>query len=493
MRRIAFALAFATLAACASSEKLGDRAAATGDWKTAEARYAAALRDDPQNAEKRAKWQQARQQALQGAVAAARACQVSQDWECAFAESDYLVRLEPGSADYAAMRAEAARNAAHLRLRRAAEAGQRRDHRAAFALLEQARAATPDPGVHAEAQRVAPALVKGAVDDAMQLRAQQQYPQAIELLGLAAGVDGRVRPTLDQVRGEYDRWLDAQYEATAQQGDALLRERRFAEAASQYEAALRTKKGGRAEPLLRYARALAHGDAAVQRRDWPAATNAYGEAVQTGMDAGGYAATQLDRVRLRPMAIRVRSAVVKPFRPDGSPWSGKRGRGFDRLMGRLASRAFDRAERADADLVREALELYDLLPLENHPNLYATLTLPDGRQYATAPQKGIKARFEAVVATLTNAYDDRPIQIRVLHASPAGPVEVGGVTVRMMDLLNGGEVALKDRALLQLKLLAEKSPLRDGDAQGFALVPPAPQPAVVPATAPAPPPGAPRR
>jgi hypothetical protein len=162
-------------------------------------------------------------------------------------------------------------------------------------------------------------------------------------------------------------------------------------------------------------------------------------------------------------------------------------------MGRLASRAFDRAERADADLVREALELYDLLPLENHPNLYATLTLPDGRQYATAPQKGIKARFEAVVATLTNAYDDRPIQIRVLHASPAGPVEVGGVTVRMMDLLNGGEVALKDRALLQLKLLAEKSPLRDGDAQGFALVPPAPQPAVVPATAPAPPPGAPRR
>jgi hypothetical protein len=494
MRRTALAFAFVSLvalAACASSEKLGDRAAATGDWKTAEARYAAALRDDPQNPDKRAKWQQARQQAIQGAVAAARACQVSQDWECAFAESDYLVRIEPGSAEFAALRADAARNAAYLRLGRAAEAGRRRDHRVAFALLEQAKAATPDPGVHAEAQRIAPAIVKAAVDDAMQLRGQQQYPQSIELLTLAANVDGRLRPTLDQVRAEYDRWLDAQYEATAKQGDALLRERRFAEAAGQYEAALRYKKGGRAEPLLRYARSLAAGDAAVAGRDWIAAANAYGEAVRTGMDAGGYAATQLERVRMRPMAIRVRSAVVKPFRPDGSPWSGSRGRGFDRLMGRLASRAFDRAERADADAVREALELYDMLPMENHPSLYATLTLPDGRQYATAPQKGIRARFESIVVVQTNAYDDRPIAIRVLHASPAGPVEVGAVTVRMMDLMNGGEIAVKDRALLQLKLLAEATPLGDGAAQGFALVPPPPPTA--PVTAVAPPPGAPRR
>jgi tetratricopeptide (TPR) repeat protein len=495
MRRIALALALAflaALAACASSEKRGDRAAATGDWKSAEAQYAAAVRDDPANAEKRAKWQQARQMAIQGAVAAARACQVSQDWECVFGETDYLVRLEPGNAEFAAMRADAGRNAAALRLRRASEAGQRRDHRAAFALLAQAKAATNDPGIHAEAARIAPAIVKGAVDDAMQLRAQQQYPQSIELLTLAVNVDGRVRPTLEQVRGEYDRWLDAQYEAAAQQGDALLRERRFAEAQAQYEAALRFKKGGRAEPLAVYARSLAQGDAAVQRRDWAAAAGAYDQAVKTGMDAGGYAAAQLERVRPRPMAIRVRTAVVKPFRDDGSPWSGSRGRGFDRLMGRLASRAFDRANRADADAVRDALELYDILPLENHPNLYATLTLPDGREYATPPQRGIKARFESIVVMVTNAYDDRPVAIRVLHASPAGPVEVGAVTVRMTDLMAGGEVSVKDRALLQLRIVAEASPLGDGAAQGFALVPP-PQAQPVPASAPVPVRPAPRR
>jgi tetratricopeptide (TPR) repeat protein len=490
MRRIALALVTLSALACASSEKLGDRAAATGDWKTAEARYAAALRDDPQNAEKRAKWQQARQAAIQGAVAAARACQVSQDWECAFAESDYLVRIEPGSAEFAQLRADAGRNAAHLRLRRATEASQRRDHRGAFALLEQAKAATPDPGVHAEAQRLAPAIVRAAVEDAMALRGQQQYPQAIELLKLAAAVDGRVATTLDQVKGEYDRWLTAQYDAAAQQGDALLRERRFAEAQAQYEAALRFRSGGRAEPLARYARSLAQGDAAVQRRDWIAAANAYGEAVRTGMDAGGYGASQLERVRLRPVAIRVRTAIVKPFRPDGAPWSGSRGRGFDRLMGKLASRAFDRAERADADAVREALEMYDALPMENHPHLYATITLPDGRKYATPAQHGIKARFESIVVIDTNAYDDRPIAIQVFHASPAGPVEVGAASLRMTDLLGRGEIAVKDRALLQLKVLAEASPLRDGACEGFAPVPP-PQP--VPASVPAPPPGAPRR
>jgi tetratricopeptide (TPR) repeat protein len=481
MRRLALAVTL-TLLACASNEKRGDRAAATGDWKNAEAQYAEALRKDPQNAEKRAKWQQARHQALTDAIARNRACQVSQDWECAFAEADYLVRLEPGMADYAALRADAGRNVAYLRLRRAAEAGQRRDHHAAFDLLAQARAASNDPGVEKEAARVSPGLVSGAVQDAMALRATQQYPQALDLLTLAANVDGKVRTTLDQVRVEYDRWLDAQYEAAAQQGDALLREQRYAEAAARYDAALQFRKGGRAQPLARYAHGVANGDAAVQRRDWAAATAAYDDAIRTGMDQGsGYAAAQLERVRIRPMAIRVRSVIVKPFRPDGSPWAGGRGRGFDRLVGRLASRAFDRAERENADAVREALEIYDALPLENHPSLYATLTLPDGRQYATAPQKGVRARFDATVVMATNAYDDRPVAIRVFHAGEAGPVEVGGVTVRMMDLVNGGEVGLKDRGILQLKLVAKPSPLQDGASEGFAPVVPQPQPAVVPA------------
>ena len=476
MRRIILALALLTvgsLAACAGHEKLGDRAAAVGDWKSAEAQYAEALRNEPGNPEKRAKWQQARQQALQGAVAAARACQVSQDWECVFAESDYAARLEPGSTEYAAMRADAGKNAGLLRLRRATEAAARRDHRAAFDLLAKGRAASNDPGIALEASRITPGIVSGAVQDAMQLRAQQQFPQAIELLTLAAGVDGGVRPTLDQVRGEYERWIDAQYEAAAQQGDALLRERRFAEAQGQYEAALKFRKGGRAEPLARYCRGIAQGDAALQRRDWPGATRAYDEAVKSGMDSGGYATAQLERVRIRPFAIRLRSVLVKPVRPDGAPWAGGRSRGFDRLVGMLASAALD----AQADRGRAALDVYDVLPHENRPNLFATMTLPDGRQFVTPVQKAIRARFESIVVVDTNYFDDRPISIRIAHAAEAGPVEVGAVTVRIGDLLNGGEVGLKDRAVVEMKVVAEASPLKDGASEGFAPVVAAVQPA----------------
>ena len=476
MRRIALALLpIAVLAACAGHEKLGDRAAATGDWKTAEAQYGEALRNDPGSAEKRAKWQQARQQALAGAVAASRACQISQDWECAFGEADYLVRMEPGTAEYAALRAEAGRNVALLRLRRAEDAAQRRDHRAAFELLAQARAASNDPAVQAEASRVALGLVKGAVQDAQALRAEQQYPQAIDLLTLAATVDGGVRATLSQVRGEYDRWLDVQCEAAAQQGDALLRERRFAEAQARYEAALQFKKSSRAEPLARYARALVQAEAAVQRRDWPVATRAYDEAVATGMDGnGGYAAAQLERVRIRPYAIRLRSVLVKPIRPDGAPWVGGRSRGFERVVGFLANAALDQRSSA----IIAGLDIYDALPHENRPNLFATLTLADGRQFVTPAQKAIRARFESTVVVVTNALDDRPVSIRVAHQDIAGVVEVGAVTFRMTDLLNGGEVGLSDRAVVELKLSAEASPLQDGASQGFAPVTLAPQPPV---------------
>lgn len=478
MRQTALALLLA--AGCASAQKAADRAAATGDWKTAEANYAAVLRDDPGDPEKRARWQAARQQALQDAVNRNRACQVSQDWECAFAEAEYLARMEPGSADYAALRAQAGRQAALSRLRNAGEAAQRQDHGAAFELLASARAASSDPAVQAEAARLQPGIVQGAVQRAQQLRAQQQYPQALELLSAAAALDGSVRPTLDQVRGEHDRWLEGRYQAQAAQGDALLRERRFAEAARAYDAAVALKRGGRAEPLARYAHALQNGEAAVQRRDWPAASRAYDEAVRTGMDSqSGFARQQLERVQLRTYALRVRSALVRPIRPDGSPWTGGTGPGYQRVVGLLANAALDGRGRGAV----AGIDLYDALPHENRPHLTATLTLPDGRQYATAPQTALRARFESFVVLATNALDDRPVSVRVVHVDQRGTVEVGAVTVPVGRLLQGGEVVLADRSVVELRLSAELTGQADGSVQGFApLVPQKPG-----AAAPAPP------
>ena len=467
MRRIALLLLpLAVLAACVSAQKVGDQAAATGDWKTAEANYAQVLRDDPNNPEKRARWQNARTQALQQAINRCQACQVSQDWECAFGEADYLVRMEPGSAQYAALRADVGRQAAIGRLRRASEAASQRNFRAAFDLLAAGRAASNDPAVQAEAAKIQPVVVSGAVKEAMQLRAQQQYPPALELLTAAAAVDGSVRPTLDQVRGEYDRWLDEQYEAQARQGDALMRDRRFAEAAVAYDAAVKIKRGGRAEPLARYARHLQAAEAAVQRKDWPAASHSYDEAVRTGMDGqNGYAQQMLDKVALRPYAIKLRSVLVRPIRPDGRPWAGPPGPGYQRVVGVLANAAMD----GKGNALVAGIDLYDALPHENRPNLVATMTLPDGRQFTTPPQRALRARFDSYVVVATNALDDRPLALRIVHFDETGEVvEVGAVTVRMIDLLNGGEIGLAGGSVVEMKVHAERTGQQDGSAQGFA-------------------------
>ena len=468
MRRIALSLLLiALLAACASAQKAGDQAAATGDWKTAEANYSQVLRDDPNDPEKRARWQGARQQALQASLAHCRACQASQDWECAFDEAEYLVRMEPGSTEYATLRFETGRQAAHARLRLAAEDARRGDHRSAFELLAQARAASTDAGVQAEAARLQPTIVSGGVKQAMQLRSQQQYPEALELLAAAAALDGAVRPTLEQVRGERDRWLEARYEAQARQGDVLLQEGRFAEAAQAYEAAVALRRGGRAEPLARYARDLRAGEVAVQHRDWPAATRAYDGALRTGMDGTeGYARHQLDRVQVRNWAIHLSSTLVRPIQPDGRPWAGGAGAGYQRLVGLLANAAMDGQGRRAVT----GIDLYDALPHENRPTLVATLTLPDGRQFSTAPQTALRARFESFVVVATNALDDRPLSIRIVHADAQGPVEVGAVTIRMADLLNGGQLVLSDRSIVELRLSAERSPQADGSVRGFAPV-----------------------
>ncbi|HEX9242611.1 MAG TPA: hypothetical protein VF875_09250 [Anaeromyxobacter sp.] len=472
MRRILLALlSLAVLAACANAQKTADQAAATGDWKTAEANYAAVLRDEPNNAEKRARWQNARTNALKGAIDKSRACQVSQDWECAFGEADYLVRMEPGSADYAKLRADVGRQAAYARLRRASEASAARNHRAAFDLLAQARAASNDPALQAEAHRLQPGIVGAAVRDAQQYRAQQQFGPAIDLLTLAASLDGAVRPQLSQVQAEYDAYLNAQYEAAAQQGDAFLREHRFAEAAAKYDEALRIKKGGRAEPLARYARALQAGDAAAQRKDWVTASRAYEDAVRSGMDGtNGYGAQQLERVQPRPYAIRVRSVLVRPIRPDGMPWTGGTSPGFQRVMGMLANAAMD----GRGNQLVAGMDVYDALPHENRPNLTAILTLPDGRQFSTAPQRALRARFESFVVFAANGLDDRPVSIRVVHSDEQGMVEIGTVTVKMADLVNGGEIRIGDRSVIELKLGAERTGQADGSVQGFAKYPPPP-------------------
>ena len=154
--------------ACVAHEKVGDKAALTGNWKVAEREYAEALRGKPKDrAAVQAKWQDARARAIAEAQRTAEACMAGHDWECAYGEASYVLGLDPGDAAMAALRRDAAREVGHLRLRRAGEALDRGQIPHAMELVEAAREITDDPGVEDDARRFVPAVTRAAVLDAV--------------------------------------------------------------------------------------------------------------------------------------------------------------------------------------------------------------------------------------------------------------------------------------------------------------------------------------
>ncbi|BDG05369.1 hypothetical protein [Anaeromyxobacter oryzae] len=467
-RRIlpALAAALLVLGACVAHEKAGDRAAASGDWKTAERAYAEALRSDPDKKDLQEKYQQARAAAVVESTRRSQACAASRDWECALAESDYVLQLDPGAAAMAAVRRDAGREVGYLRARRAGDAAAQGDTRTALVLLDQARQATDDPGVGAEVRRRQPGVVAAAVDQAERLRAERQYEQAIDLLGLAAQADPGQRARLDGVRAEYERFKDAEAERYTQEGEARLAQRRFAEAKASFDAALRLRPNGRAQPLARYAAQLTAADAAVQRRDFAAAEKALADALRTG-PRDGIAARELERVRVRPYAIRLRSVLVRPTRPDGWPWAGGRGRELERVVARLAS--FE-GPAATSGL---ALDLARRIPPENQPELVVTVTLPDGRALRTPPRRGVYALLDGSFVVLSNGYDDRRISLHVAQQLGGGarPLDVGLVSFRLGDVVSTTGIAGAGQSVVELRLETDPADAAEGAFAGLAPIP----------------------
>jgi len=466
-RPLSFVLAAAlllALASCAAHEKAGDRAAAVGDWKTAEREYGVAARKDPSKKEVQEKYQQARRAAIDGSSRAATACFAAGDFECALAESSYALGLDPGQVNMATLRRDAGREAGIQRVARAREASGRGDHRGALALLVSAREASDDPRVTAAVRGASPGVVDGALFEAEALRAKAQYPQALELYTAAAQIDPAVQPRLAAVSAEYERWKDAEAEKLAAQGDGLLAARRYAEAKAAYDAAVQYRPGGRAAPLARYSGLLAQGDAAIGARNFAAAERAFAEASRFPGDS--IAAQELDRVKVRPWAIRLRSLRVSPTRPDGWPWSGTRSILLDHLLGRL--------ERASGGSVPAAvaLDLARRMPRENQPTLVVTVGLPDGRGLQSAPRRGVHVALDGSFVISSNAYDDRQVSLRVVHDEGRGrAVDAGVVAFRLGDLVAQGELAASGQAVDELRLQADVSELPDGAFAGLQPIP----------------------
>jgi tetratricopeptide (TPR) repeat protein len=432
-RRLALLLTLSFTLACAGAEKVGDRAAATGDWRTAERQYAAAVQRDPKSPELRAKWQQARAEALAAALRKAQGCGTAQDWECAYAESSYALSLDDARADVAAFQRDAALQAAHLRVRRAAEATERADFRNAYALLASAQQASADPGVAAQARAVEPRLVGGSVAEAERLRGSREYPAAIELLGLAATLDGTVRPRLAAIRAENEAWLDGEHARHVADGDALANAGRFADAQAAYTEALRFRKPPQTEALARWAAGLRAGEDAIQVRDWPRAEQAFADAARLGVDRNGVAATMLERVRVRPYVVAVRNLRVRPSWGD-------------------VKRLFTNR-------------------LRDQPHLGLEIDLPDGRRIATGTRRTLDLVLDARFVVASNFYDDRAVTFRAIHDDGRVRHELGAVTVPLADLVAQPDGAFRDDVIAALRVRSDPTDQAEGAFSGASPVP----------------------
>jgi tetratricopeptide (TPR) repeat protein len=462
-----------TLSACVAHDKLGDRAAATGDWKAAYVEYRQAVADDPKDPKLKEKFTAARAQALATSSAAARGCLTRRDWGCAVGEADFALSIEPGSAELSAIRRDAGLELALAEVEQARTLVAQGQLRQADAALRAAQGHSSDPRVTQGLSQVAGKLVVAAVADSDRLRAAQQYPEALALLQLVLPYEPAMRERVEAVRREQAAWLRSEHDRLMTEGEQLLSRFAWAEAAARFHAAHAALPDEAARAAERYARLAISAEAAVERGDWPAATRDYQEMTLLRAEQNGYAAGQLARVTIRPWAVRLRSVLVSPIRPDGMPWVGPP----RPVVARIAS---ELARAAGAPNNAPLLMLVNQVPYENQPTVLVEVLAPGGVPMVSTPHRGLYTSLGSTVVVAGNAFERRRISFRVYHAEPNGLVgNIGTVEVSIGDLVTRGGATLQSPTVTALDLTAAPA---DGVPVGSftdltpAAAPPRPEP-----------------
>ncbi len=452
MKRLIPALAL-MWCACVAHEKAADSAAAVGDWKTAYLHYRQAVEKEPERPDLREKFERARREAISDASRRAQACVQQQQWQCAVSEADFALEIEPTDSALLAVRADAGRSLARAKLAEAHDRAVSRDFAGAAQLLEQAAQVSPTPDTRAEVAQARGELARLASAEAEGLRQQRQYPQALDLFALAANLDGARAPRLAAVRQEYDQFLAAEHDRLCAEGDAALAARDWEQAAERYSAASQLRPDGRATPLAQYAGGMANGENALRQKNYPAAEQAFRQAVQSGMDRSGHASERLRAVELRPYAVRIRSVLVAPVQQDGlTPWAGPVEGTFSYLMRGYAGRL----NRLQGPGARGALlTLAAQVPPVNQPNLVILAMLPDGALLATPPKQTLYSPYDARFALLTNAFDERTLSFKVVHRSDRGDVDMGLIEVPLGRLVEERAGSFWGGAVAELQLGVE--------------------------------------
>jgi tetratricopeptide (TPR) repeat protein len=480
-RLAAAAASLSLFVGCIAHEASGDSAAAVGDWKSAYLHYRDALSEKAETPGLKPKFDNARIQALAQSRQQANTCLQQRDWTCVNSEAQFILMVEPGAPDAAQMRAQASLNQAMDVLQQARGFAAQRNFGQAADAVRRAQELSNAPEVQAEAGRVQAEIVAAAVTDSDRLRQERKYEEAVRVMQIAVQYDPSQANRLRAVEEERDQWLAFQYDKATYDGDVAMSQRDWRTASERYRAAMAIRPGGRAEALARYSDAMANADIALQGRNYEAATQAYQEAVNSGVDKGE-ARAALDKLRIRPYVVSIRSVLLVPTRPDGSPWTGPVTPVFFRVAQFLQQHLRSRhAERA--------IELAMTVPNENQPELHVEVMTPGGALLATRPVKGLYATFDGDLVINSNGYDERHLLFRVVqHGSGPGGVELGRLDVAMRDLCEQGDIVMTSDNVSQLRVTAKAA---DGRQEGaFGLTPvPAAAPAV--AAMPPPPPGQP--
>ena len=456
-RLAAAAASLSLLIGCIAHEKEGDSASAVGDWKTAYVHYRNALAEKPETPGLKPKFDNARTQALAQARQKASTCQQQRDWGCVGAEAQFILEAEPGAPDAAQLMAQASFYQALDLLQQARTAAAQRQFPQAAELVRRARELSNAPEVAAEGGRVQMEIAAAAVAESDRLRQERRYDEALQAMQVAVQYDPSQADRLRAVEQEREQWLAYQYEKAAYDGDKAMAHRDWRGAVEAYRAAQQIRPGGRADGLGRYCDAMARGEAAIQNRQYDAAAAAYQEAVATNLDRGE-ARRELDRLRVRPYDINIRSVLLVPTRQDGNPWTGPTTAHFFRIaqfiQQHLTSKAFERA-----------VEMAMTVPTENRPEVRVEVMLPDGTRLMSKPVSGLYATFEGSLVMATSGYDERHLAFRVVQKSASTPdgEEIGRMDIALRDLCEVGDVFMFSDSVSQLRVTARAA---DGRQEG---------------------------
>ena len=350
-----------------------------------------------------------------------------------------------------ALRADAARQVALLRVRDAQAAVARGDLARAAAALRIARGLSSAPEV-AQAVRTAGASYAASAATASEsLRQVRRYPEAVKVLSDAVEFDPALSARLGALRAEHEAFRTAEHDRLVAEAEGALGQRSWLDAAERLRAAQGFRPDQRAAGLELYARAMASGDAAVARADFRGAERAYRQAGETGLNRGGVAASALEAVAIRPLTVRLTSVLVQPFRPDGTPWAG----GLSPELFRLAGASSHIAGLDHGAARGRIAEVAGLVPPANRPNLVLQIVLPGGRLLETSPQRALAFRPGSTVTLATNAYNRRELVVRVVQRElGASDALVGAVQIPLGALASERRAGLRDGSLASIELTA---------------------------------------